>query len=177
MLRVIAIATLLTLSLSACAAPSGEFPSLMRRPYETNAPITAPLADTETAAETGAVALPAAVQTKLNAFSARHRTAASAYNIMLPAVATAARTAAGSAIGSETWVNAHLQVSRLDKARSDSKTALAELDQFITNQMDMETTGASPLLSPLLAAVQSDLAAATSAQDAEIERLSQLIGM
>jgi hypothetical protein len=173
MLRVIAIATLLALSLSACAAPSGEFPSLMRRPYETKAPITAPLAD----AETAVTALPADVQAKLNAFSGRHRTAASAYNIMLPAVAQTARTAAGSVIGSEAWVNAHLQVSRLDKARSDSKAALAELDQFITAQMDMESTGASPLLSPLLAAVQSDLAAATGAQDAEIERLLQLIGM
>lgn len=175
MLRVIAIATLLPLSLSACAAPSGEFPSLMRRPYETNAPITAPLADTDT--QTAAIALPADIQAKLNAFSGRHRTAASAYNAMLPAVAQTARSAAGSAIGSEAWVNAHLQVSRLDKARSDSKAALAELDQMITAQMDMESTGASPLFSPLLAALQSDLAAATGAQDAEIERLSQLIGM
>ncbi len=175
MLRIITIAILLTLSLSACAAPSGEFPSLMRRPYETKTPITAPLVGADT--ETEAVALPADIQAKLDAFSARHRTAASAYNIMLPAVAQAAGTAAGSAIGSEAWVNAHLQVSRLDKARSDSKSALAELDQFITSQMDMEATGASPLLSPLLIAVQSDLAAAAGAQDAEIERLSQLIGM
>ncbi len=175
MLRVIAIATLLALSLSACAAPSGEFPSLMRRPYETKAPITAPLPDTDT--ETAAVALPTDVQAKLDAFSARHRTAASAYNSLLPAVAQTARTAAGSGIGSEAWVNAHLQVSRLDKARSDSKAALAELDQLITAQMDVEATGTSPLLSPLLADVQSDLAAATGAQDAEIERLSQLIGL
>jgi hypothetical protein len=173
MLRVIAIATLLSLSLSACTSPSGEFPTLMRRPYETQAPITAGL----TVAEAAPIALPAETQAKVDAFSARHRLAASAYGNMLPAVAAAARSAAGSTFGGEAWVNAHLQVSRLDKARSDSKAALAELDQLITAQMDMEAGGTSPMLSPLMSAVQNDLAAATSAQDAEIERLSQLIGI
>jgi hypothetical protein len=173
MSRAITIATLLSLSLSACTSPSGEFPTLMRRPYETQAPITGALANIEAAS----IALPAEIQAKVDAFSARHRIAASAYANLLPAVTASARLAAGTAFGSEAWVNAHLLVSRLDKARSDSKTALAELDRLITAQMDIEAGGASPMLSPLMSSVQADLAASTGAQDTEIERLSQLIGI
>jgi hypothetical protein len=168
----IAILISLTAILSACAAPQGEFPSLMRRPYETNAPITAPLSP-ETA---GPATLSSDLAATANALAARHRAAHNAYRELLTPTASAARGAAGTAVGSEAWVAAQLQVSRLDKARADSKAALAELDRLITAQLDAGANGTGVDMGALLIEYQTPIAADTAAQDAEIERLSALIG-
>ncbi len=172
---ILRIATLISVTaiLSACAAPQGEFPSLLRRPYETNAPITAPL-PSETA---GPAMLSPELSAKANAITARHRAAQNAYRELLTPTAAAARDAAGAGVGSEAWVAAQLQVSRLDKARADSKAALAELDRLITAQLDADSQGSGKDIAALLIEFQSGIAADTAAQDAEIDRLSALIGV
>jgi hypothetical protein len=171
MIRRIVILISFSLGLSACALPQGEFPSLLRRPYETNAPITAPLAPDATVATT----LPSDLAAKANSLTSRHSAAQNAYRDMYPQVAAMVKAASGSASGSEAWVSAHLQVSRLDKARADSKTALAELDRMITAQLDADANRDGQRLALLLIDIQKPIAADTAAQDEQIDRLSAII--
>lgn len=153
------------LLLSACATPDGEFPSLERRPYETDAPIAEPV--------TGAAptVLPSELAGKVAALTNRHRIASAGFAKALPAMQRTASGAAGRAPGSEAWVNAHLQLSRLDKMRADSVVALSELDELIAGQIDGDSAYVA-----LLVAAQEPIAAEVAAQRAEIGRMSQLIG-
>jgi hypothetical protein len=152
--------------LTACAADEGMFPSLERRPYENNDPIAAPEVPPP-----APVSLPAGLAKRVDALNVRHRAAEAAFAADLPPVRSIASKAAGSAPGSETWVNAHLQLSRLDKARADSVSVVREFDSLIAEQADGDTD-----FVPLLTDAQKPIAEAVAAQNAEIERLSRLIG-
>ncbi len=156
----------LLILLAACAADEGMFPSLERRPYESKNPIAAPEAPPPVP-----VSLPAELAARVDALNARHRAAQAAFAADLPSVQSIAAKAAGSAPGSESWVNAHLQLSRLDKARTDSVAAVREFDSLISEQAD----GDSDFVL-LLTDAQKPVADAVAAQNAEIARLSRLIG-
>jgi hypothetical protein len=157
------------LLLAGCSLPEGEFPSLAKRSYETSDPVSEPSAEPKQLT----TALPADVTAAVNLLLARHQKAESAFRSNLEGVRKAAQSAAGSAIGSESWVSAEVELSRLDVARGDSVAALAELDKLITNQRDL---GADSGLLGLLAEPQSRVAADVAAQTAEIEALARLIG-
>ena len=152
--------------LTACAADEGMFPSLERRPYESKDPIAAPEAPPP-----APVSLPPGLATRVDALNVRHRTAEAAFAKDLPSIQSVASKAAGSAPGSESWVNAHLELSRLDKARADSVAVVREFDSLISEQADGDTD-----FVPLLTDAQKPIADAVAAQNAEIERLSRLIG-
>lgn len=152
-------------AVASCSMAGGDFPSLERRPYENNSPIVAPEAPPPP------VALSADLVVKVDALNARHRAAQAAFDNDIRSVQTLASRAAGTAAGSETWVNAHLQLSRLDKARADSVAVVREFDTLIS-----DSAGADSNLVPLLAGAQKPVADAVAAQNAEIERLSRLIG-
>jgi hypothetical protein len=152
--------------LSACAAEEGQFPSLERRPYESKNPIIAP----EQPAPAQAV-LPQELADKVAALTKRHKAAQAAFAKELPAIQSVASKAAGTAPGSESWVNAHLQLSRLDKARADSVSVVREFDGLISAEADSDSTWV-----PLLTDAQKPVAEDVAAQNAEIERLSRLIG-
>jgi hypothetical protein len=151
--------------LASCGSMDGEFPSLERRPAESNAPITEP--ETPPAP----VALPAELATKVDGLNNRHNAAKAAFARDLPSVQAVASKAAASAVGSESWVNAHLQLSRLDKARADSVAVVRDFDALIAAQGEGDST-----LVPLLTDAQKPVSDDVAAQNAEIERLSQLIG-
>lgn len=157
---------LLLLILSACGAPDVRFPSLERRNYETDAPI-APPAESPAAPSV----LSAELDGKAAALIARHRAAHGAYLRGLPAVQSTASRAAGSSPGSEAWVNAHVQLSRLDKMRSDSVGALRDFDGLISEAGERDA-GVAALLTDAQRPVAQDVAA----QNDEIARLSQVIG-
>ncbi len=152
--------------LSACSTTEGEFPSLERRAYESNAPITEPVSQTAVA-----VSLPPDFAAKADALLARHRAAQSAFGGDLGAVQSVASKAAGSSPGSESWVNAHLQLSRLDKTRSDSVAVVREFDAFISEAGALDSAFVE-----LLTAAQKPVADDVAAQNNEINRLSRLIG-
>lgn len=161
-----AMPVLLLMALGACATAEGEFPSLERRPYESSAPITA----LESAAP-APVMLSPELAAKVDALLVRHNAAQASYQRGLSAVQAVAQRASGSQAGSERWVNAHVQLSRLDKARADSVDVLRDFDALVTTEGSVDAR-----LATLLAEAQMPVAAAVEAQNEEIRRLSRLIG-
>ncbi len=117
------------------------------------------------------MALPAELSAKVDSLAARHRAAQANFAKTLPSVQAVATKAAGSATGAESWVNAHLQLSRLDKLRTDSVAVVRDFDSLIADQ----GTG-DPAMVPLLADAQKPVADDVAAQNDEINRLSRLIG-
>lgn len=157
---------LLLLILAACGTREGGFPSLERRSYEADAPIAAP-GDSVAAP----FVLSAAFAAKIDTLQARHKAAHSAYLRGLPAVQSTASQAAGTAPGSEFWVNAQLMLSRLDKIRSDSVAALRDFDGLIA-EAGARDAGLAAHLTEAQRPVVEDVAE----QNAEIARLSKVIG-
>jgi hypothetical protein len=157
---------LLLLILAACGTREGGFPSLERRSYEADAPIAAP-GDSAAAP----FVLSGAFAAKIDALQARHNLAQSAYLRGLPAMQATALKAAGTAPGSEAWVNAHLMLSRLDKMRSDSVAALRDFDGLIADA-GARDAGLAAHLTEAQRPVVEDVAE----QNAEIARLSKVIG-
>jgi hypothetical protein len=157
----------LTVFLTACGMPNGDFPSLARRPYEIAGPNVEPVV-IETARPTE---LTPELTEKMKSLTDRHDKASAAFEKGLPAVSAVAARAAGSAPGSETWVNAHLQLSRLDSLRNDSVASLGELDELISAQNDED-----PAFVPLLTIIQEKMAAKVAEQRADVDRLSRQIG-
>jgi hypothetical protein len=155
----------LALLLSGCSTPEGSFPSLERRPFETEAPVA------ESVVPAAPTALPDLLADKIMVLSKRHNAASASFVNGLPNMQRIAAGAAGRAAGSEAWVNAHLQLSRLDKQRLDSVAALSELDGLIADQIDGDTGYVA-----LLVEVQEKIAAEVAMQKSEIERMSKQIG-
>ena len=153
------------LFLLGCSTPDGDFPSLERRPFETDTPVAEPVVPA------APVALPDALADKAGALTRRHNAANALFTKALPTMQETAAGAAGRAPGSEIWVNAHLQLSRLDKSRADSVAALGEFDGLIADQIDGDSGYVA-----LLVRIQEGIAADVGAQEAEIERMSKLIG-
>ena len=157
---------LLLLILTACGTKEGGFPSLERRSYEADAPIQAAI---EPAAAPST--LSGEFVAKTDALQARHKAAHGAYLGALAAVQAIASEAAGSSPGSELWVHAHLMLSRLDKTRADSVAAVRDFDGLIF-EAGARDAGIAALLTEAQRPVMEDVAE----QNAEIARLSKLIG-
>jgi alkylhydroperoxidase family enzyme len=165
-IRTSAIIAISLILLAACGTTEGQFPSLERRPYENNNPIAAPEAPPPP------IALPAELTVKVDALNARHRAAQAAFDKDLPSVQSVAARAAGSSAGSENWVNAHLQLSRLDKARADSVAVVRDFDSLIADAGTRDST-----FVPLLTEAQRPISDDVAVQNVEIERLAELIGL
>ena len=157
------------LSLGACSLPEGEFPSLAKRPNETTEPVAEPASEPQILS----TRLPDSLRTQLERLLGKHETADSAFRAALPAARQTAQSAAGSASGSENWVVAQMEVSRLEEKRSDSLSALAEIDQLAAGERDK---GADAGLIALMAPYQEKVRRAVDAQTEEIVKLTNLIG-
>lgn len=163
-------AALLTLLLAGCAGVEGDFPSLSKRPYETDKAAEEPAANPQPVTTT----LPADLRSKTDELLARARKANAAFEAALPAARAAAQSASGSASGSEAWVAAHMILSRAEGARADAVAALGEMDRLIAGERDK---GAAPGLIALLSAPQTQIAALVNEETAEIDRLAAIIGV
>lgn len=152
--------------LASCGSIDGQFPSLERRAYENNDPIAQPV--TPPAAP---VSMSAELTAQVASLLSRHQTAHAAYLGRLDAVRSVASRAAGSPAGSEGWVNAHVQLSRLDKMRDDSVAAVRAFDTLIADA----SAGDSGLVA-LLTEAQKPVVDDVAMQNEEIQRLSRLIG-
>jgi hypothetical protein len=163
-------AALLAFLLTGCASVEGDFPSLAKRPYETDTPAMEPAES----AQPVTTALPADLRAKTDALLARARRAHAAFEAALPPVRAVAQSASGSVNGSEVWVEAHMQLSRADANRADAVAALGEIDRLIAGERDK---GADTGLIALLSQPQAEIAAMVNEETAEIDRLARLIGL
>ena len=152
--------------LASCGSIEGQFPSLERRSYENNDAIAAAVAP-----PAAPVSMPVELKAQVDALLLRHQVAHAAYLGRLDAVRAVAARAAGSAPGSEAWVNAHVVLSRLDKIRDDSVAAVRAFDGLIADA----SAGDSGLVA-LLTDAQKPVLDDVAAQNDEIRRLSRLIG-
>lgn len=158
--------------LAACSTPEGDFPSLAKRPYESNDPIEEPV---DEGAQVAA-SLPASLAAQMADLEARHRAAQAAFERMLPSVRAVATRSSGAATGSEAWANANVQLTRLDYARADSLKVVGEFDALVSKQRDADSTSGQPMIAPLMEIRQKAIADDVEKQDAEIDRLAAMLG-
>lgn len=157
----------LTAFLCGCAMPEGSFPSLARRSYEIDGPNVEP-ADPVTAAPNE---LTPELAARIKALTDRHDSASARFDRDLPRVRAIAAGAAGTAPGSERWVDAHMQLSRLDHMRADSVAALGEIDELIAAQNEEDASYV-----PLLVAIQERVGKKVAEQRGAVEQMAQQIG-
>lgn len=172
----------LGLSLSACAMQSGDFPTLSKRPYEDDAKIDGPkidgpkTGDPATDSDAGdnvpqMTALPAALA---NAVAAAVRQSNAAHQVFLkdlPRVKERVSAARGAAPSSESWVVAQMELSSLERDRSPSISALADMDLLYMQRLDQELDGAEQGAAALIAKSRDGIEDQVAAQQREIEAL------
>jgi hypothetical protein len=163
----------LTLVLAGCGSIEGKFPSLAKRPFETEA---APIEPVATARET-AKQLPDSLAVQVNAIERKFNAGRADYAALLGSAQATANNAAGSAVGSEAWVNAQLIVSRLDKSRAEAVLAQAEIDTLLSAVLDAESNNQDALVSPLIQPLQRRIAEEVNGQNEELDRLARRIGL
>jgi len=161
------------LSAGCAGTPDGEFPSLAKRPFEDRDP----MASARTGPAQIPAGLPADLSVRIAALERRVDTANNAFRALLPAARQRALNAKGSAQSSNSWVDAHIALSRLDQSRADAVAAASELDVLVTDQLDTELTGKSPRYSELMTNTQLRLNGIIAAQNTEIDGLSLTIGL
>lgn len=118
-------AMLLPLTLAACAAGQGEYPSLERRPIER---ITATYSPAPAAEPAPLPPPPPAVTGKLDGFVAQAKAADSRFRQKEGRARSLVAGSAGAKIGTDSWGTATVAVSELEAARGEAMIALTELD-------------------------------------------------
>lgn len=164
--RIVLIAPLAMLVLSACAADTSRYPSLARRDAERmvgGADVVSP--------DEAPAPPPVDLAGRLAAIDAAAR-ASHATFLEREAVARArARAAAGAAPGTLAWSDAEVALSSLESARSDTMFALADLDSLLAlGAVDEADTG-DPSGLPQIAALRDAVAALVAAEDAALAQV------
>ena len=150
------------LAASGCA-PAGPFPSLAMRPEERLVTVGEPRRPRVDPAERCRRC--AAGPTRC---SAQGRAGTRAFDEAEPAAERAARSAGAS--GSESWVSAQQQLSRLEAARAETTTALAELDRLAATRADQATNSADYAL---IEQAIAELEQVAAGQQARLDRLAE----
>ncbi|KQM27270.1 MULTISPECIES: hypothetical protein [unclassified Sphingomonas] len=147
--------------LSACAAPAGDYPSLLPRPIE-KISLAEPVRPVP-------VATPDAALDAKIATLAREATAAKAsFDTAATRVGKTVGAATGSAEGSERWLGAQVALAELDVARTAIDVPLAELERLA---VDRAAAGAPPY--PALDAALAKANADATAQRKTIATLTK----
>jgi hypothetical protein len=131
--RLLLLVPAVVAALGGCTA-RGDFPSLAMRPAEREPLIEAPArAPTQTTSD-------AALLRQVSALEARGTAGARDFDAAYgPAEAAVARAGAS---GSDAWIEAQVALSRLEAARGQATSALADLEQLALDRAD-RPTGAS----------------------------------
>ena len=156
----------LILLLPACAMQEGDFPSLQKRPYESE-----PVMDDVAAPATTISALSADLQARLDAAMASSRAADDQFRARLPAVKKRVDAARGSAESSESWVVAHMELAALEIQRSPSVEALADIDALYREQLERETAEDQSGGTAIIATQRDTVQVQVDRQQAEIETM------
>ena len=163
------LAAFTSLTLVGCASASGDFPPLAKRPYEKANPV-----EDVAVAETLTTTLSADLQKQVDTLLSRSSVAHAAFENAVPSVRATIQSAVNPSPGSEAWINAHMVLSRTDSLRADGLAALGEVDRLVAAEREK---GADTGLVALLTAPQKTIAERVNTENAEIERLAQLIGL
>lgn len=148
--------------LSACAAPSGDYPSLLPRPIERIG-----LAEPDRPAP---VATPdATLDGRIAAMTRAVAEAGQSFDTAVARARPVVRAAQGSAEGSERWLGAQVALAELDVARTAIDTPLADLERL---SIDRAAAGAPPY-----PALDSALAQATDAAAVQRQAIAALAAM
>ncbi len=154
---------LMVVALSGCVAPSQRYPSLLPRAVESQ-PATAPaLADapvTPVPADPALDAQLAVIETTLTA-------TAEAFTPAAARATTAIRQAQGAASGSEAWLAAQAALAALETVRSQTVSALSDLDRLA---IDRGVTGQPDYAALVAARARAD--AQLTTQQALIDSLA-----
>ncbi len=148
---------------SGCA-PEGTFPSLAMRPEERLVTVGEPRRPRVDPASD------AALRGRARGLLAQGQAGGRAFDEAEPAAERSARNA--GAMGSETWVSAQQQLSRLEAARAETTTALAELDRLSASRADLATNSADYVF---IEEAKAELERLAAAQQARLDRLRSRI--
>ena len=172
-------AALVALPLLGGCAAQGPFPSLAPRAVERDltggsAPVGCPDVAADAPAPAPATPPPVNLDPQLGARAAELLGAARAGQADFAAALPQARaTAEGAgAAGTESWVAAQLEISRLEAARARTVDALAELDALAIRRSSVPVSEED--YQAVLAATE-EVRALTQAQQAELDRIAGLV--
>jgi hypothetical protein len=110
--------------LATACAPTGDFPSLAKRPFEAGQAQTAPPAPPPIAVTISDPAALARVATALE----RVRGSVSPFEAGLAKAVTAVAAASGATTGSERWIEGQMAASRVEPLLEPASAALADID-------------------------------------------------
>jgi hypothetical protein len=155
-----ALAMPVALACLAGCSPRGDFPSLAPRPVERELmtePAAAPAPEVPTDPALGA---------RVAELLRQARAGEAGFEAALGGARGAA--AGAGAAGSDSWIAAQAAVSRVEAARAEVVTALAELDRLVIERASQPTSAADLAM---MSAALSDVQAIANRQDEQIEAL------
>lgn len=167
------VAASLSLSVIAagCAGTEGEFPTLAKRNVETYY---------ETGGDSGAGETPApppasnSLTEKLDGLLAQAKAGQTDFETALPLARSRADDARGAQPGGESWSQATTAISALDTSRSESATALADLDQLYADTLTAEEL--NPADADAIRRVHAQVYEMVEAQTRQVEALTASVG-
>lgn len=161
-----ALVTIITVTLSGCAMGEGDFPSLLKRPYEDD-----PVMVESAAPPAANLPLPVDLQSDLSAAVARSGAAHNRFQAGLPAVKRRVDAARNAAVSSESWVVAHMELAALEIQRSPSVEALADIDALYRAQLERETAEGQSGGTTIIARQRDAVQAQVDRQQTEIDAM------
>tara|TARA_R110002124_G_scaffold166933_1_gene334308 strand:- start:44 stop:562 length:519 start_codon:yes stop_codon:yes gene_type:complete len=159
------------IGLSGCAMQEGDFPSLAKRPFEDGPTIAEP----DSVVPPPAASLSPAVQAAVEKATATSNAAHNEFLARLPAVQKQVRAARNSAVSSESWVVAQMEMAALEMTRSPSVEALADMDRLYLQQLQAEADGAAAGSAAIVAEQKQGIAEQVSKQQSAIDGLKDII--
>jgi hypothetical protein len=160
--RLLLILPVAVTTLSGCVAPAARYPSLLSRAVEQQ-PMAAVARPEAPAAP---IAADPALDAQLAALAAALATSADAFQPATARATASTDKAKGAAIGSEAWLSAQSALGALDTLRSQSLSALSDLDRLT---IDRATAGQPAY--PALTAARNRAEAQLAAQQSVIDSL------
>ena len=162
--------------LPGCAGEDGRgYPSLAKRAVENADVDNAPVTESKAAPDEGDVAKNMAFSRRLEDLSARVKGADTLFELALAENAQRVRAARNAAVLSENWVLAHIALGKIEKARSGSLIALAELDRLYADRLGVIYDGKAPGGTAELETAIASASALVDRQNSEIDKLQAML--
>ncbi|WP_438727354.1 hypothetical protein ACR9YC_10570 [Parasphingorhabdus sp. DH2-15] len=169
--------TMAMVLLTGCAAQTGDFPTIAKRPIESLPVDDQP--DMERIAARNAVpnvALDSQTRTIIANQVELSRQSSKAFEQALPNARTSVAATGPAAKGSESWAKAQTRLSELIVLRNRTAATLVIIDTMIIDaQRNAMAEDLMVDLSPMFAA-QKEISAMVDAQDGELTALNQQLG-